>query len=428
MTKRIHACSVFHYEYEWELLANARKLEKITFRPLVRDIMIGNHQSPGEMLPSPHLVEIVGARPQHTKGKRLPLSEMAKILCASIRPGCRLLYERGIFRELPRLSREGIHPILHFIIESTNTAVINRWLDAGTKVGFLCSFPRSGNTWMRYMLCDIICQTQGIETTTDLPMDPDDLISVLNCSSIVRRIGRCPRWAFLPQLAFVKSHTTFPRMEQFLSRPGIHNAGRKPFRDSKVICLFRSPEDALVSLYHLKVRDDYRWSRASLNIDAFCLKVLAGWIEIISSYLRAAQRGFPIAFISYEQTLKNPGAVLGNLLNWMDVKHDRRMVERAVSNMRFSNLQAMEKNATKANDPIDENALFFRRGRPGSGQSDLQKSTLREIHDRTAALIQEANDRQMKQASEFSAEHRETPTAQNGKVLGTILPGYLKST
>ena len=353
--------------------------------------MTEKNQTAPKKMRAPHLVEILGGKDHPSKTKRLPLGEMAKIFAASIGPACKLLTDPCTFHQLPRLWREGIDPVLHFIIESSNTAVINQWLNAGAKVGFLCSFPRSGNTWMRFMLADILFQMHGVETTTALPADPDDLIAVSSRSSIVRRIGRCPRWAYEAQVAFVKSHGSFPRLEQFFSSP----RGEQRRRDAKAFYLFRAPEDALVSLYHLKVRDDYTRSRAQHDIDGFCLKELAGWIDMTSSYLQAAEKGYPVVFIAYEQTLEEPEKVLANLLRWLEVDHTRPMVERAVSNMRFSNLQAMEKKANQTAYPIDERALFFRRGRIGSGQSDLQEATVQEIRRRTADLVTEAKKHQI---------------------------------
>jgi hypothetical protein len=67
--------------------------------------------------------------------------------------------------------------------------------------------------------------------------------------------------------------------------------------------------------------------------------------------------------------------------------------------MRFCNLQAMEKQENKTLHPVDENALFFRRGRSGSGCTELQESTLREIQERTASLMSEANHQRTRQSS-----------------------------
>jgi hypothetical protein len=337
------------------------------------------------------------------KNKNHAVGDPAKLLGASIGPALRVLVRRTANPRLwPILLREGIAPIVRLLLEANNTALINRWLDKGTKVVFVSSFPRSGNTWMRFMLADILLQMQSVETTTELPVHPDDLIAILECDSIVRRLSRCPDWAFQPPLTFVKTHFSFTRLEHMFSGHGsVRSRGLSsdsaPVRDCRALFLYRAPEDALVSYYHLEV---CHRGNAVGGLDDFCRKGLSGWVENMTSYLRATENGFPIFFIPYEQLLEKPVIALNNFLQWLGVQHDSQIVERAVSNMRFCSLQAREKQENKTSHPVDENTLFFRRGRTGAGRSELQESTLREIHERTASLLNEANRRYMMQFSE----------------------------
>ena len=273
---------------------------------------------------------------------------------------------------------------------------------------FVSSFPRSGNTWMRFLLSDVLLQMHDVETTTRLPVHPEDLMPEFRCNSLLSRLARCPRWATEPPTAFVKTHFSFARLEEMLSGNGRQGSGvqsgdRRPFRDCRVLYCYRPPEDALVSLYHLGRHDDYVRSRALHGIDAFCRKEVARWEQNISSYLRASDNGYPVFFLSYETLLEKPAIVLSNVLHWLGVQHDSRMAQRAVSNMEFGKLQAMEKQENKSRHPADEQKLFFRNGCSGSGRAELQEATLREIRQRTASLMNEANHRRMKQPSEHPA-------------------------
>ena len=51
-------------------------------------------------------------------------------------------------------------------------------------------------------------------------------------------------------------------------------------------------------------------------------------------------------FIPYELLLQYPTEILSNLLRWLGARHDATTVERAVSNMQFSKLQALEARQT----------------------------------------------------------------------------------
>jgi hypothetical protein len=310
-----------------------------------------------------------------------------------------MLFSRGTFAQFPRLLQEGIDPVIHLLLQANNTALIHHWLGRGTKVAFISSFPRSGNTWMRYMLTDVLLQMKGVETTTSLPVKPDNLIAEYCRNSMTRRIARCPQWAQEPSLAFVKTHASFSRLRKTFVCNGeaVDGKNGSPTWDCKAIYLYRSPEDALVSLHHVKHHDRYSHSRSRLTIDAFCLKESEAWVENIRSYIRAADNGHPVFFISYEEMLESPSVVLTQLLQWLGAPHGNQMVQRAVSNMKFCNLQALERQENKNPYPADENALFFRRGRSGSGRSELQESTLQEIRRRTASLVGEAEQRRLKQ-------------------------------
>jgi hypothetical protein len=367
--------------------------------------MIGNQFSRDKTIPAADLEKLLPTpHAPVSRGKTVSVASLAKLLCSSLGPALRLLLHPDTLRQWPRLLFWGNDPVVRFLLQASNTAIINRWLNKGTKVVFLSSFPRSGNTWMRFMLCDILLQLQGVETTTELPVHPDNLIVLFDGSSIIRRLNRCPHWAFEPPMAFVKSHKLFSRLEQIFPGAGRAGSGAQagaaaPFGGWRVLYVYRRPEDALVSLFHFGFVDTY-WRSRALGIDAFCRKVVSDWVENISSYLRAADNGSPVFFVSYEMLAEKPAIVLDDLLHWLGVQHDIQMVRRAVSNMQFANLQELEIQTNKTRNRTNGNALFFRRGRTGSGRSELQESTLREIHERTASLLNEANDRQMKQSSE----------------------------
>ncbi len=254
---------------------------------------------------------------------------------------------------------------------------------------------------MRFLLTDILLQMHGVETTTELPVHPDNLICLFSGNSIIRRLTRCPRWAFEPRVAFVKTHAPFPQLEQIFSNDGRLGSGVQSkdsarLRDWRILYVYRCPEDALVSLYRLYIRDEYCQDRAFLDIDAFCRAKVSNWVKNVSSYFRAADDGMPVFFLSYESLLEKPGIVLGDLLRWLDVPHDNRMVQRAVSNMQFSKLQAIEIQVNKTGGQTNQQRLFFRRGCPGSGCAELQESTLQEIRRQTASWLREANERQIK--------------------------------
>ena len=68
--------------------------------------------------------------------------------------------------------------------EERNYAEINQALAGGATVFFISSFPRSGNTWVRFLLSDIFLQRAGRATATVLPVHPDRLIPDIYCNLV----------------------------------------------------------------------------------------------------------------------------------------------------------------------------------------------------------------------------------------------------
>ena len=90
--------------------------------------------------------------------------------------------------------------------------------------------------------------------------------------------------------------------------------------------------------------------------------------------------------VAYELMLERPCEVLAEVLSWLGIEPEAGMIERAVQNMQFSNLQAQE-----AQKPANPDEFFFRRGIKGSGELELQRSTLRRIRRQAAGLTRQAD-------------------------------------
>ena len=300
--------------------------------------------------------------------------------CLQPRPMMITHYIRDAFSSLKHSSRAWfalIFPGKELDTEEKNRAEISRFLSDGRQVCFVTSYPRSGNTWLRYLLCDIFHQGMGIETTTILPVHPNKIIPDL----YLNLIAECDLAIATPGL-LVKTHETFARLKKFW-RPST-------FQKCKHLYIYRTPEDALVSFYHYQIRDGLSNTVAE-GIDAFCRSRLPEWEAHLSSYLRAAERDGEVFFVAYEDLLEQPAAVLSDILVWLEVKHEDVMVQRAVANMKFDKLQAMD-----AKNPKNKEELFFRRGAAGSGTAELQPATLAEIRASTSHLIQQANSLALK--------------------------------
>ncbi len=257
-------------------------------------------------------------------------SHLVRILREGAFPALRLLARPKTLAQIPRLLREGVAPARRMFVQAHNNREMSRLLREHEPISFVCSFARSGNTWMRYLLCDVLLQNQGIQTTTELPVPLGRIIPDYYDDLIARR-----EYTVQTPCHLIKTHDLIPLLQQ-------HVGGDPAVLKCKYLYLYRTAEDALVSFFHLYLREKFIRSKAGRDIDLFCLEVLPGWLLHLNSYLEALKEGVEIRLVSYEQLLRQPAAILSETLRWLRIPNSEAAVARANANMQFSNLKAME--------------------------------------------------------------------------------------
>jgi hypothetical protein len=276
---------------------------------------------------------------------------------------------------------EGIGPLRRLMAEARNHEEIRGLLESGTNVTFVSSFFRSGNTWTRFLLADILLQNRGIETSTADASRTSEIVPDIYDDPVVRRdAGR-------REPALVKTHETFDTVRHCLMSK-VRRAGEINGKGAvRSLYLYRRPEDVLVSYYH------YRLLRSPVvggwvGLESFCRSEFPAWVRHVSSYLRAADEGVGVFFMSYERLLEEPATALSLILRWLDIAHTTANIDRAVANMRFEKLRALEESQHK-----NGGEYFFRNGRAGSGVSELSSESADWIRTAAAALLERAEQR-----------------------------------
>ena len=325
------------------------------------------------------------------KTRSLSLAQSAGILFRGAAPAIRLLMRPSTLAQLPRLLIEGLAPARRMFIQGFNNSELSRLVQSHASVTFVCSHARSGNTWMRYLLSDILMQNQGVQTTTDLAQ-PHKLVPDYYTDLIEPQSAAAESPGHL-----IKTHDTISLLQARVS-------AAIDMRQCRYLYLFRTPEDVLVSLYHIALREKYIRTRNRGDIDLFCLEYLPHWVEHLTSYLDALDNGVAIYLVSYEELLRQPAAVLSDALRWLGIPHTEATVQRAEYNMRFGKLQAMEAKA------LHGGSRLFRRGVDGSGESELKPETLSQIRAAGKDLMARANERLERQR----LKHSGAPARQAG--------------
>lgn len=230
---------------------------------------------------------------------------------------------------------------------SRNTALTS--LGFGNKPNhyYLVSYPKSGNTWMRFLLSNLLCQEEALTLQNIWLYIPDSHDSkqyqyIADINSDFNQLS----------YQFVKSHDPY-----------------FPFyRNKNVIYLVRDGRDALSSFYHYRrarirssiaVSDLIKWNK-SISMGMWSEHVV-GWVRGLCSRK---------IIIRYEDLLNNPHQEVQRLLEFLGWELDVATVQRAIRNSSFKSLQEIENQfGVKYQDRItsaDTASPFFRKGSTGN--------------------------------------------------------------
>ena len=188
---------------------------------------------------------------------------------------------------------------------------------------FLVSYPKSGNTWMRFLVGNLVYPDQPV-TLADIERRLGDVD--LMPDSKLRCIGR-PR--------YLKSHQIF-----------------HPEYD-RVVYIVRDPRDVAVSYYFhlLKAKKLV----PGLPMDSFVPDFIAErlylnfgpWAEHVVSWLAMGPSRRRFLFLRYEDLLENTLCELHKVAAFLDIEADDARLERAVQLSTVDRMRQLEKDQWK---------------------------------------------------------------------------------
>nr|WP_259248920.1 sulfotransferase domain-containing protein [Salinibacter ruber] len=201
----------------------------------------------------------------------------------------------------------------------------------------LTSFPKSGNTWIRFFLCNLISlQEWGGETVTFPKLDAT--MPELGVSNLLRQ------WP----------HATIPRIVK------THKSHWPVFQGCRSILLVRDPRDVMVSYYNFETgkreeRFDGSFSEfirhPKFGIEAWCRHYIS-W------------RSNASVLLTYENLKANDVREFRRMLGAIDVEVEQNLIERAAERSQFENIKEVENNTgvRSDGDHFKEGNQFMRKG------------------------------------------------------------------
>lgn len=217
---------------------------------------------------------------------------------------------------------------------------------------FVTSYPKSGNTWVRFLIANM--------------HHPEKTITFRNLEKYVPMKKRSPeRIAQMDPPRYMKTH--MPRFEYF------------PW----CVYIYRDVRDVAISFYHFAeqhswydgtlsefVRDDWPWQNIWLS-----------WDEHVERAIEASQRR-PDRFLllQYETMLEQPLAEARRLAQFCNLDLSEEELRTAVADSSFENLQSLEEKY--GHETEEDDVTFFRKGERRQWKEELDNSDRKVLIER----------------------------------------------
>jgi hypothetical protein len=264
---------------------------------------------------------------------------------------------------------------------------------------WLASYPKSGNTWIRAFLANVIANRATSVPLGELPnfgkleADPELFSQVAGRTSTELTFDEIvalrPRVhaaisASSPRTVLVKTHTMW----------GMHNG--TPFLTpdfaAGAIYVVRNPLDVVISMSHhfgididraIELLGDDR--AITENSALFVSEYLGSWSTHVKSW--ADVESAQVVVVRYEDLVEKPSKTFGRIAKLVGADRDRARMERAIEHASFASLSAMEHRDGFVEVPI-AGKRFFRSGRINQWREVLSREQVKRVIDRHREQMQ----------------------------------------
>ncbi len=231
---------------------------------------------------------------------------------------------------------------------------------------FLVSFPKSGNTWTRFLLANLRFPDQPATWANINRLIPDPTVTTK------KDFDRMPR----PRI--IKSHECFDP------------------RYPRVVYIVRDPRDVVVSQYHYhrkirKIEDDS-------PMEKFVTRFLAGetcphgsWGQNVSTWLTTSEGNPRFLLLRYEDLVADTARELAKVVAFLDLSAGPEQIAQAVERSSADRMRQLEKRQPDKNELMKgsrKDLSFVRAAGSGGWRSDLPAPMVARIEAAWGSLMQ----------------------------------------
>jgi len=232
---------------------------------------------------------------------------------------------------------------------------------------FVVSYPKSGNTWVRFLIGNIYHQDGPVDFSNIEQKVPD---IYTNSDADLAKIKR-PR--------ILKSH-------EYLDP-----------RYKKVIYVVRDPRDVAVSYYHHAIKfddiaEDYPMSKFVTRFIDGEIDTYGTWYENVSSWLHTRGGTDNFLMLRYEDLLDNTRHVLHKVAKFLELNLDNDVLNSAIEHCSMENMQRLEQKQShlwNSTRKTRKDKSFVRIGKSDGWKSDLPAASARSIEEKWGSLMSE---------------------------------------
>jgi hypothetical protein len=232
---------------------------------------------------------------------------------------------------------------------------------------FLTSYPRSGNTWTRFLVGNLIYENEPV--------------NFLNVERLVPDMYKTADWVLRrrPRPRTVKSHECFDP------------------RYPKVIYIVRDPRDVAVSNYHWEMK--LRSVPENYPIDKFVPEWMnrrfwpriGSWADHVNSWLSTRQGSNTFLLVRYEELSTNTHQELQRVAEFLGIAATPGRLDRAIELSSADHMRALEKTQGGrwvATTRTRQDKPFVRKAASGGWRSVLPDKTVSYLETQWGEIMQ----------------------------------------
>ncbi len=221
---------------------------------------------------------------------------------------------------------------------------------------FLASYPRSGSTWLRFLLFESLAgESSGFGNVNESIPDVKE-----------HKIGR----PLMPDGGrLIKTHEVY------------HPEYRK------AVYLVRDPRDVALSEYAYQTALGLVEQPLDVYLRTFLTKGVnpfSSWTEHVESWLSAQLSPDQLLIVKFEDLRKDTVAGVSEILSFFGVTPDEARIRQAIANNSVDRMKAKEKETPQR---ASKKGQFIRSGSVGGWRANLNESQIKIVRDHAADLL-----------------------------------------